>query len=215
MAWNPALTQPVPAPWFRGSWTVFRSGGGDRSEPSWRASRAGDDVDDGDHGRVLVPFCGGRVALAALDVAASWSLSHAADACVLYVRPCDLCRGGYYYLETRAEAMAVAEAGASRLRARGVATCSRVVNADRRLLSAAIVNYAAATDARAIVLGTQARGLMYATLVGSTSWEVARRADRPVILVKAGREANHPRRARSGWLHGQGWLQGPEGLGHR
>ncbi|WP_281280835.1 universal stress protein [Nocardioides guangzhouensis] len=169
----------------------------------------GGEVDGGGHGRVLVPYCGGRVAQAALDVAASWALSHAADACVLYVRPCDLSRGGYYYVETVADAMAVAEAGAIRLRARGVTTCSRVVDSDRRLLSAAIVNYAACTEARVVVLGTRARGLLHATLVGSTSWQVARRADRPVILVNAGREAHRPRPARPGWPLGPGWLQQP------
>jgi len=200
MTWNPALSQAVPAPWSLASWTAFRSSGGDRSEPTWRSLREDVDGDDGGQGRVLVPFCGGRVALAALDVAASWALSHAAGACVLYVRPCDVCRGGHYYVETPHEARAIAEAGARRLRARGVTTCSTVVGAERRLLSAAIVHYAAATDARGIVLGTRAHGLLHSMLVGSTSWAVARRADRPVILVKVSREAKHPKQAVPGWL---------------
>ncbi|RYP82972.1 universal stress protein [Nocardioides guangzhouensis] len=136
---------------------------------------------------VLVPYNGSPVAQAALPVAAPCALQLRATVLVLYVRPWDVCRGGFFFIETREEAREIAERGARCLRAAGVSADAVVADADRRLLSAAIVAYARTVQAQAIVMGTGARGALHAIFVGSTSGHVARRCERRVILVRPDR----------------------------
>lgn len=169
--------------------------------PEWTATTPAIEVSNANpsRSRLLFPYSGSPTADAALDVAADWAHALCADAWVLYVRTWDTSRGGHFYIETRAEASALAQVAVSRLRLRGV-TASRVVrDADRARLADAILVEAEALDARLIVLGTRARGVLGAALVGSTSMAVARRASRPVILVKgistsAGRRRFHRQR---------------------
>lgn len=134
---------------------------------------------------LLFPYSGSRTADAALDVAADWAHALFADVWVLYVRPWDTCRGGHYYVETRGEARAVAQAAMRRLRLRGVPASGVVRDADREQVAGSILAEANAVDARLIVLGTRSRGFLSRTLLGSTSAAVARRATRPLILVDA------------------------------
>ncbi len=154
--------------------------------PEWTATTPSIDISKGNPSRsgLLFPYNGSPTADAALDVAADWAHALCADAWVLYVRPWDTSRGGHYYIETRAEASALAQVAVSRLRLRGIAASRVVRDADRARLANAILAEAAALDVRLIVLGARARGALGAALVGSTSTTVARRATRPVILVK-------------------------------
>jgi nucleotide-binding universal stress UspA family protein len=133
---------------------------------------------------LLVPYNASPVAQAALPVAVPCALQLRATVLVLYVRPWDVCRGGFFFIETRQEARELAERGARCLRAEGVNADAVVVDADRRLLSSAILAYARAVQARAIVMGTGAHGALHAIFVGSTSGHVARRCERRVILVR-------------------------------
>lgn len=134
---------------------------------------------------VLFPYSGSRTADAALDVAAGWAHALFADVWVLYVRPWDTARGGHYYVETRPEAGAVAQAAVRLLRLRGVPASGLVRDAARDRVARVILAQADAVDARLIVLGTRSRGVLGRTLLGSTSASVARRATRPLILVEA------------------------------
>lgn len=134
---------------------------------------------------LLVPYSGSRTADSALDVAAEWAHALFANVWVLYVRLWDTCRGGHYYVETRPEARAVAQAAVRQLRLRGVAASTVVRDADRERVAGAILGEADVVDARLIVLGTRSRGTLGRALLGSTSAAVARRATRPLILVDA------------------------------
>jgi len=156
-----------------------------RSSPDWTATTPRLDA-GGDPSwiRILFPYSGTPTAAAALDVAADWAHALRAEAWVLYVRPWDTSRGGHYYVETRAEAHAVTQAAVSRLRRRGVTASGVVRDADRARLVDTILAEAEAVDARLIILGTRARRVLSAALVGSTTLAVARRATGPVILVK-------------------------------
>jgi nucleotide-binding universal stress UspA family protein len=135
--------------------------------------------------RILFPYNGSPTAQAALDVAAEWAHALHAEAWALYVRPCDVSRGGHYYLETRAEARALATEAAARLRGRGVSASGIVRDADRGRIAHAILAQADALDVRVIVLGTRARGNLRAALLGSPSRSVARRSTRSIVLVRA------------------------------
>ena len=163
------------------------------------APRPGAELGHGSRRRcVLVPYSGSRTADGALEVAASWAGALNADAWVLYVRPWDTSRGGHFYLETRAEARVRAQAGVRRLRGYGATASAVVRDADRAKVAQTIVAEAEALDACFIVLGTSARRALGAALVGSTSLAVARRATRPVILVKA---AGKKTRRGPRWMH--------------
>ncbi|HSV37972.1 MAG TPA: universal stress protein [Nocardioidaceae bacterium] len=133
--------------------------------------------------RLLFPYSGSPTADNALDAAAEWAHALRADAWAIYVRAWDTCRGGHYYVETPAEASAVAQVAVNRLRQQGVTTSGVVRDADRAHVARAIVAEAEALDVRLIVLGTRARSVLGTALLGSTSTAVARRASRPVILV--------------------------------
>ena len=134
---------------------------------------------------LLFPYSGTPTADVALEAAADWAQTLFADVWVLYVRPWDTCRGGHYFVETRLEARAVAQAAVRRLRLRGVPASGVLRDADREQVAGAILAEADAVDARLIVLGTRSRGVVGRALLGSTSAAVARRAARPLILVEA------------------------------
>jgi len=136
--------------------------------------------------RILFPYNGSPIAQAALSVAAEWALALRAEAWVLHVRPCDVARGGHYYVETQAEARALVAHAVAQLRAYGVSTSGLVRHADRGRISRVIRAEADVLDVSVIVVGTRARGVFGAMLLGSISRSLARRTTRPVVLVKAG-----------------------------
>lgn len=140
---------------------------------------------DSSTARILFPYNGSPIAEAALDVAAEWAIALRANAWVLYVRPWDTSRGGHYIVETQAEARAVAAQAVVRLRARGISASGVIRSADRGRIAQAILAEANALDVRMIMLATRARGILGTALLGSTSRSVARRAARPVVLVRA------------------------------
>ncbi len=140
--------------------------------------------------RILVPYNGTRIADGALQVAAEWCELLAAEAWVLYVRPWDPVRGGRIFIETPTDALAVAHAGVAKLRGLGAAASTIVRDASRRGIADTIVAEAETLDATSIVIGSPARRpLMVVLLSGSTSLAVARQSRRPVILVKAPKQA--------------------------
>jgi nucleotide-binding universal stress UspA family protein len=140
----------------------------------------------GDPGRtkVLVPYSASTAADAALGVAADLSKALPAEVWVLYVRAWDPVRGGRIFLETEGEAHAVAAAAVQRLRRLGVSAKARVREASRGRIADAIIAEGEDLGAHSIVLGTHARGPFATAFRGSTSLSVARRATRPVLLVK-------------------------------
>jgi len=146
----------------------------------------------GDHElRLLVPYSGSVTADAGLEMAADWTRALGAEVWVLYVRVWDpMPGGGRIYIELPLEARCVAQKAVTYLRRGGVAASGIVRDAYRPHVADAIVAQAETLDVAYIVVGTRARRALTATLMGSTSLEVARRATRPVLMV------NLPRRRR-------------------
>ena len=154
----------------------------------WPSATPDQDGEGPGRKRILIPYNGTRTADGALEVAAEWCHALAAEAWVLYVRPWDPVRGGRIFIETPSEARAVANGGVGELRARGVSASAMVRDASRRGIADTIVAAAQALGVSSIVMGTPARRVLSAALLGSTSLAVARRSHRPVILVKAPRK---------------------------
>jgi nucleotide-binding universal stress UspA family protein len=176
----PRLNWPIDDPW---------AGWPSRSQP---ADRGGSDPF-----RILLPYNGTAVARQALDVAANLSRGRSAVVWILYVRHWDIDRaGGRFCLETPDEAQLCARTAATELRRRAVAASAVVRDAPRERVPRAIAAEAERLDVSCIVLGAHARRALGSALLGSTSVGVARRATRPVILVKA---PKRPRWTRSPW----------------
>jgi nucleotide-binding universal stress UspA family protein len=83
------------------------------------------------------------------------------------------------------EARQCAYAAVAVLRRRGVPASAVVRDAPREKVGQAIAVEAERLDCGSIVLGTHAHGAFVSALLGSVSRAVARRATRPVILVRA------------------------------
>ena len=115
--------------------------------------------------RILIPYNGSVAADCALEVAAEWCDLLAAEAWVLYVRPWDPVRGGCLFLETPADARAVAHGGVATLRGLGVAASAIVRDASRRGISDTIVAVAEALAASSIVIGSPGTSHAHADLV--------------------------------------------------
>jgi nucleotide-binding universal stress UspA family protein len=135
--------------------------------------------------RVLVPFNGTQVARKAIDVAASLTSGRTSVIWILYVRPWQIGRGGMRFcLETMDEARQCAQSAVTDLRCRGVSASAVVRDARRENVARMIADEGERLDVSCIVLGTHARGSLLSALLGSTSLSVARKATRPIILVK-------------------------------
>ena len=174
------------------------------AQPAWETwSSTGPAEAGGDDGkRVLVPYCGTRIADAALEVAADWSRALAAEAWVLYVRPWDALQGhGRVFLDTKPEARALVLKAVTTLRGHGVAASGVVREANRPHIADAIIAEAEALGPCTVVLGTHARGLLGMLVLGSTSHTVARRSSRRVILVRVPPAKTKPQRR---WLASPG-----------
>ena len=160
----------------------------------WASPSPGSEGDGGDLSRILVPYNGTAVARQALEVATTIALSRTTVVWVLHVRAWDIGTGGIRFcLETKDEAHHCAQTAVTHLRRRGIAASALVRDARREKVPHAIAAEAARLEVGCIVLGTPARRALSSALVGSTSLTVARRATRPIILVKA---PAHPRRRR-------------------
>jgi nucleotide-binding universal stress UspA family protein len=150
--------------------------------------------------RFLVPYNGSAVSRQALHVAAGLGNSRSAIAWILYVRPWDVARTGVRIcLETSEEARRCAYTAVAELRRRGVPASGVIRDARRERVGQVIAAEAERLDVGCIVLGTHAHGAWLSALLGSVSRKVARRATRPVILVRAPHDRQHP-----GWLGGFG-----------
>lgn len=143
--------------------------------------------------RMLVPYNGTPIADTALDVAAELGRP-AALIWVLYVRKWDVARAGVRVcLETPDDARQCAHKAVAELRRRGIPASGVVRNALREKVGQVIAAEAERLDVGCIVLGTHAHGPWVSTLLGSVSRKVARKATRPVVLVRARRDQQRPR----------------------
>lgn len=158
----------------------------------WTAYPVGELLDGsgGEHGpRLLVPYSGSATADAGLEMAAEWTRTFGVEVWVLYVRAWDpMPGGGRFFIESPSEARCVVQKAVVWLRRRGVAASGIVRDAYRPHVADVIVAQAERLDARYIVVGTRARRALTAALMGSTSFEVARRATRPVLMVNIPRK---------------------------
>jgi nucleotide-binding universal stress UspA family protein len=136
---------------------------------------------------MLVPYNGSAIADRALEVAAGLG-QPSALIWVLYVRPWDVARAGLRFcLETTEEARRCAHQAVVELRRRGIPASGVVRDARRERVGQVIAGEAERLDVGCIVLGTHAHGAWTSALLGSVSRRVARRATRPVLLVRAPR----------------------------
>jgi nucleotide-binding universal stress UspA family protein len=149
---------------------------------TWPPSVASDGGEE--RSALLVPYNGSAIADAALAVAAD--LGAGSPIWVLYVRPWDVVRAGFRsFLETSADARRCTQRAVSELRRRGVPASAVVRDARRDRVSDVIAAEAERLDVRGIVLGTHSHGAWLSAFLGSVTRRVARRATRPVILVRA------------------------------
>jgi nucleotide-binding universal stress UspA family protein len=92
--------------------------------------------------------------------------------------------GGRLFIETPAEAHVLTRTALRHLQRRGISAHGIVREARREHIADLILTEAQLLGVDWIVLGTHARRALGVALLGSTSLTVARRATRPVILVK-------------------------------
>jgi nucleotide-binding universal stress UspA family protein len=171
--------------------------------PSPVASRAGG---GGEPKRLLIPYCESSTAEAALRMAADLCSAMNADAWVLHVRAWDPMPGGRLFIETPSDVLAIVGTAMTYLRGRGVASSSIVRPARRERIAEVIVAESQRLAVDSIVLGTHGRGSLRASLLGSTSLAVVRRATCPVILVRIPR---NPRSLLRGWRRRSQCQSGP------
>jgi nucleotide-binding universal stress UspA family protein len=133
---------------------------------------------------VLIPFCASCTADAALRTARDLCCAMTADAWVLHVRAWDPMPGGRLFIETPTEALALTRTAVTYLRERGIASSSVVRQARTEHIADVIVAESQRLGAHSIVLGTHGRSPLSASVRGSTSLGVLRRATCPVVLVR-------------------------------
>jgi nucleotide-binding universal stress UspA family protein len=134
--------------------------------------------------RVLIPYCESSTAAAALRKAADLCSAMNADAWVLHVHAWDPMPGGRLFIETPSDVLAIVETAMTYFAwARRGFEQHRAPGPTRRIADS-IVAESQRLAVDSIVVGTHGRGPMSASLKGSTSLAVVRRAACPVILVR-------------------------------
>jgi len=104
---------------------------------------------------------------------------------VLHVREKEIMpRGGFFMIESDAEARSVAEHAAKELDDAGIKAHYEVQSTIYGQASRAIVATAQAHDAGIIVMGSRGRGDLASLVFGGTAHKVIQLSDRPVLVVR-------------------------------
>lgn len=104
---------------------------------------------------------------------------------VLHVREKEIMpRGGFFEIESDAEAQSVVEHAAKELDDAGIKAHYEVQSTVYGRAAHAIVAAARAHDAGVIVMGSRGRSDVTALLLGSTAHKVIHLSDRPVLVVR-------------------------------
>ena len=104
---------------------------------------------------------------------------------VLHVRDKEVMpRGGFFAIESDAEALSLVEHAAQELHDAGVKAHYEVRNALYGQAAREIVDATSAHDAGVIVMGSRGRSDLTGLLLGSTAHKVIHLSDRPVLVVR-------------------------------
>ena len=104
---------------------------------------------------------------------------------VLHVREKEVMpRGGFFMIESDAEARSVAEHAAKELDDAGIKAHYEVQTTIYGQAARAIVTVARAHDAGVIVMGSRGRGDLASLVAGGTAHKVIQLSDRPVLVVR-------------------------------
>lgn len=146
----------------------------------------------GQLGEVLLPYSGSPSARRAVEAAIRLAAVMGNEVRVLHVREYDRVRGSCFYLESIAEAQAMADDAVDRLRRAGVHARATVCRAPRSELAHAIVGEAEDAHVAMIVLGARFRQGPAGVLQRNLAKGVLRRARCPVLVVPADRSGKPP-----------------------
>jgi nucleotide-binding universal stress UspA family protein len=104
---------------------------------------------------------------------------------VLHVREKEVMpRGGFFAIESDAEAQSIVEHAAQELHDAGVKAHYEVRNTIYGQVARAIVDATRAHDATVIVMGSRGRSDLTGLVLGSTAHKVIHLTDRPVLVVR-------------------------------
>jgi len=137
------------------------------------------------YGRLLLAVDNSDVAERVIGAARDLASLSNGEVWVLHVREKEIMpRGGFFMIESDAEAQSVAEHAAKQLDDAGIKAHYEVQSTVYGQAARAIVTVARAHDAGVIVMGSRGRGDLASLLLGSTAHKVIRLSDRPVLVVR-------------------------------
>jgi nucleotide-binding universal stress UspA family protein len=143
---------------------------------------------DGSANPLLLPYTDSDSGNRALEAVVDLSATFSAEVHVLHLREWECnAPGGRWFFETPQEALDVTRDAVERLRKLGVEARGLVRDAPRNHVPSGIVATADEIRACAIVLGARGQEAIAASLLGSVSRGVMRRAVCPVIVVRSPR----------------------------
>jgi len=137
------------------------------------------------YGRLLLAVDNSDVAERVIGAARELASLSNGEVWVLHVREKEIMpRGGFFMIESDAEAQSVAEHAAKQLDDAGIKAHYEVQSTVYGQAARAIVTVARAHDAGVIVMGSRGRGDLASLLLGSTAHKVIQLSDRPVLVVR-------------------------------
>ncbi len=137
------------------------------------------------YGRLLLAVDHSEVAERVINAAREMASLSDGEVWVLHVREKEVMpRGGFFAIESDAEALSVAERAAKELDDAGIKTHYEVQSAIHGQAARVIVAAARAHDADVIVMGCRGRSDLTALVLGSTAHKVIHLCDRPVLVVR-------------------------------
>ena len=138
------------------------------------------------YGRILLAVDQSDAAEQVINAAAEMASLPDGEVWVLHVREKEVMPrgGGFFAIESNAEAQAVVESAAKALDDAGVKAHYELRSAIYGRAAHEIVDAARAHDADVIVMGSRGRGDLAGLLLGSTAHKVIHLSDRPVLVAR-------------------------------
>jgi nucleotide-binding universal stress UspA family protein len=137
------------------------------------------------YGRLLLAVDGSDSAERVIGAARELASLSDGEVWVLHVREKEVMpRGGFFMIESDAEARSVAEHAAKQLDDAGIKAHYEVQTTLCGQVALKIVGVARAHDADVIVMGSRGRGDLTSLLLGGTAHKVIQLSDRPVLVIR-------------------------------
>ena len=137
------------------------------------------------YGKLLVAVDKSDAAGRVIDAAREMASLSDGEVWVLHLREQEFMgRGGFYPVESEAEAHLVVERAAQQLDDAGIKTHYEVRNTISGQAAREIASAARAHDADIIVMGSRGRSDLTGLVLGSTAHKVIHLSDRPVLVVR-------------------------------